>query len=96
MSDIQADEPAGRAVTMDGEEVDPADLGWNPAQKKPVVVEATPMPAPFTVETPEGTMEGDQGDVLIRGVKGELYPCDADVFAETYELVTDPEAIDDA
>jgi len=29
-------------------------------------------------------MEGEAGDVLIRGVEGELYPCDADVFYQTY------------
>ena len=23
---------------------------------------------------------------IIRGVKGELYPCKPDIFAETYEL----------
>jgi len=76
-----------RRVSMDGEEINPDDLAWNDARKKPVVVEATPMPAPFTVETKEGTMEGDTGDVLIRGVEGELYPCDSDIFAQTYELV---------
>jgi hypothetical protein len=72
---------------MDGQEIDPSDLAWNRARKKPVVVEATPMPAPFEVETPEGTMQGDTGDVLIKGVEGELYPCDSEIFAETYELV---------
>ena len=84
MSDLDAE----RTVRMDGRgEIDPDVLSWNAARKKPVTVQATPMPAPFTVETPEGTMEGDEGDVLIRGVEGELYPCDASVFAQTYELV---------
>lgn len=27
------------------------------------------------------------GDYIIRGVKGEFYPCRPDVFAETYEQV---------
>lgn len=27
------------------------------------------------------------GDWIIRGVKGEFYPCEADVFAATYEEV---------
>jgi len=74
-------------VSMDGEAIEPGNLAWNDARKKPVVVEATPMPAPFTVETKEGKMEGDKGDVLIRGVKGELYPCDSEIFTQTYELV---------
>lgn len=29
------------------------------------------------------------GDWVIRGVRGELYPCRAAVFAETYERVPD-------
>jgi len=77
-----------RSVVMEGRgEIDADVLGWNDAKKKPVVVEATPMPAPFEVETKEGTMKGDAGDVLIRGVEGELYPCDKEIFAKTYELL---------
>ncbi|MEU0207408.1 hypothetical protein [Streptomyces canus] len=30
------------------------------------------------------------GQVVVQGVKGETYPIDADVLAETYELVTEP------
>lgn len=37
------------------------------------------------IETLEGTMTGVQGDWIIRGVKGELYPCKPDIFAATYE-----------
>jgi hypothetical protein len=35
-----------------------------------------------------GTLEGDHraepGDWIIRGIKGELYPCKPDIFARTY------------
>jgi hypothetical protein len=37
------------------------------------------------IETLEGTMRADDGDWIIRGVKGELYPCKPDIFAATYE-----------
>ena len=37
------------------------------------------------IETPEGTMTAHPGDWIIKGVKGELYPCKPDIFAETYE-----------
>ena len=43
--------------------------------------------APLLIETLEGTMKAQVGDWLIRGVKGELYPCKPDIFAETYEKV---------
>lgn len=39
------------------------------------------------VKTLEGTMEAGIGDWIITGVKGERYPCKADVFALTYEPV---------
>jgi hypothetical protein len=38
-----------------------------------------------------GTLEGDHhasvGDWIIRGVKGEFYPCKPDIFEATYESV---------
>jgi hypothetical protein len=37
--------------------------------------------------TLEGIMNARAGDWIIRGVKGELYPCKPDIFAATYELV---------
>jgi hypothetical protein len=39
------------------------------------------------IETLEGTMRGNRGDWIIRGVQGELYPCRADIFEQTYEAV---------
>ena len=39
------------------------------------------------IKTLEGTMHALPGDWIIRGVKGELYPCKPDIFAETYEAV---------
>ena len=40
-----------------------------------------------------GTLEGEMlaapGDWIIRGVKGEIYPCKPDIFAATYEAATD-------
>lgn len=41
--------------------------------------------ATVQIPTLEGVMEARPGDYVIRGVKGELYPCKADVFAATYE-----------
>jgi hypothetical protein len=39
------------------------------------------------IGTREGEMCAGPGDWLIRGVKGEVYPCKPDIFAETYESV---------
>lgn len=37
------------------------------------------------ITTLEGVMRADDGDWIIQGVKGELYPCKPDIFAATYE-----------
>lgn len=37
------------------------------------------------IPTLKGKMRADVGDMLIRGVKGEFYPCKYDIFAATYE-----------
>jgi len=37
------------------------------------------------IVTLEGTMTADPGDWIIRGVKGEFYPCKPDIFEATYE-----------
>lgn len=47
------------------------------------------IPAFAKIETLEGTMRGDDGDWIIQGVKGELYPCRDDIFRATYEPVED-------
>ena len=39
------------------------------------------------IETLEGVMHANYGDYIIKGVKGECYPCKPDIFAMTYEPV---------
>ena len=39
------------------------------------------------ITTLEGVMAASPGDWIIRGVKGEFYPCKPDIFAATYEAV---------
>ena len=39
----------------------------------------------YLIPTLEGTMNMTPGDMLITGVKGEIYPCKADIFAATYD-----------
>jgi hypothetical protein len=38
-------------------------------------------------ETLEGIMTASIGDYIIKGVKGEFYPCKPDIFEQTYEPV---------
>ena len=39
------------------------------------------------IETLEGSMRVNKGDYIIKGVKGEFYPCKPDIFEATYEAV---------
>ena len=41
----------------------------------------------FIIETLEGEHLAKNGDFIIRGVKGEFYPCKPDIFEATYEKV---------
>lgn len=43
----------------------------------------------FKILTLEGAMEAMPGDYIIRGIKGEHYPCKPDIFEATYESVKD-------
>ena len=48
----------------------------------------------ITIPTLEGDHRALPGDWIIKGVKGEFYPCKDDIFQQTYEDVTDrPENI---
>jgi hypothetical protein len=39
------------------------------------------------IATLEGEMRADVGDFIIRGVRGEFYPCKPDIFLQTYDEV---------
>ena len=39
------------------------------------------------IHTLEGDMKATDGDYIIKGVKGEFYPCRKDIFEEIYEKI---------
>ncbi len=43
----------------------------------------------LNIQTLEGIMIANIGDYIIKGVKGEYYPCKPDIFHLTYEEITD-------
>lgn len=46
-------------------------------------------PCELFVKTLEGEMHVSDGDYIIEGVNGEIYPCKPDIFEKTYEVVSD-------
>lgn len=39
------------------------------------------------IPTLEGNHIASEGDYIIKGIRGEFYPCKPDIFAQTYERV---------
>ena len=39
------------------------------------------------IKTLEGIMTATKGDWIIRGIKGEIYPCKDEIFKETYDFI---------
>ena len=60
-------------------------MKWQKFKKKPIVIEAYQTKYETTIKTLEGAMKANKGDWIIKGIKGELYPCKPDIFEATYE-----------
>lgn len=52
-------------------------------------VSIDPADGQMMIRTLEGDMKVSVGDYVIRGVRGEFYPCKPDIFAATYEPVVE-------
>lgn len=46
-----------------------------------------PVSEQLIIPTLEGDHEANVGDWIIKGIKGEFYPCKPDIFEQTYEKV---------
>lgn len=64
---------------------------WKTYRKKPLLVKARKMNEKFWVKTLEGLMTGKPGDYLVKGIAGEKYPVDANIFHATYEEEAPPQ-----
>ena len=47
----------------------------------------------LVIPTLEGDMKVSKGDYIIKGIKGEFYPCKPDIFKSIYNLVEDNNGI---
>ena len=46
-----------------------------------------PSDGKFKIKTLEGVMIANIGDYIIKGIKGEFYPCKPDIFINSYDKV---------
>ena len=66
------------------------EIEWKDCWKKPVKVQYKEITETIEIETREGKLYGyADKDVLLKGVKGEIYPCKIDIFNATY-TTTEP------
>lgn len=70
-----------------GGEAKECPLWWSEAAHRGDIRADRCQPELLVIKTLEGEMRASAGDWIIRGVKGELYPCKPDIFAMTYEPV---------
>jgi hypothetical protein len=62
--------------------------GMAGCRKRPIIVHALQITEDFRVNTLEGNYkQGKAGDYLMRGIDGELYICDREIFEKTYDWV---------
>lgn len=80
--------PCLHGVAKEHNSMDIAKFMNVPFLKVPTTPNGTPEGRTYIeIETLEGTMQADLGDWIIRGIKGEIYPCKPDIFEQTYEAV---------
>jgi len=62
--------------------------GMKSCMKRPIVVHAIQVEDEFRVNTLEGNYkQGKPGDYLMKGIDGELYICDREIFEKTYDFI---------
>jgi hypothetical protein len=54
-----------------------------------VMIVASPLKVCAYIDTLEGRMTAEVGDYIIKGIKGEIYPCKPDIFEATYEPINE-------
>jgi len=65
---------------------------WKKARKKPIVVEFREVDGDKEgIPTREGYLYAYKGkDLIIKGIKGEIYPIGKEIFEATYEVIETP------
>jgi hypothetical protein len=60
----------------------------NPCKKKPIIVYSKQILEEFQVNSLEGNYKtGKSGDYLMKGIDGELYICDKEIYEKSYDTL---------
>lgn len=64
--------------------------GMKECVKSPIIVHAVQINEQFRVKSLEGDYaQGKPGDYLMKGIRGEQYICDKEIFEESYDFLED-------
>lgn len=63
--------------------------GWLWKAKNEDTIYWDPESRDWFIKTLEGDHKISEGDYIVQGIKGELYPCKPDIFEQTYDIVED-------
>lgn len=67
-------------------------IDWTRGSKTPAFMDTHPTEREMlSINTLEGTHWVTPGDWVIKGIRGEAYPCKPDIFEKTYEPVESEE-----
>lgn len=56
-------------------------------RKRPLTVSAFQAKVRLLIHTLNGIIAAEPGDYIIKGIKGEFYPCNKELFEQTYEVL---------
>lgn len=75
------------AIEFEDDSADTITAIQNFMSKELFVSYADPEHPVIKIATLEGVMDASIGDFIIKGLRGEFYPCKPDVFHKKYEVV---------
>ena len=63
-------------------------IDWTRGTKTPAYMEKIDGVESLCISTLEGDYKVSKFDYVIKGIKGEFYPCKPNIFEATYEMVS--------
>lgn len=75
---------------LEGDVLDPDSLRIPGEKWRPIRgIWISPNDGALMIRTLEGDLKASYGDYIIKGIKGEFYPCKPDIFEKSYDEVPD-------
>lgn len=73
------------AIKFDSDDISKMLNAWGPTFGRAIIEQVSD--SYMVIHTLEGNHIASFGDYIIKGIKGEFYPCKSDIFEASYEPV---------